>query len=312
MSAASNRYLCVRRDLRLILCAAALAPFARPVASQDAALQATPVAPARDAYPYVSRHGRIVFQSNRIGGSRIFLLDSIGGEPRHLETGGNAEVTPVWSPDGTRVLFVSTRAGNEDVYVINADGTGLRRLTDHPAYDSHPSWSPDGTRIVFCSTRGDGENDDLFVMNADGSGQTRLTDNGLTWDTFPSFSPDGRYILFRQLFRVRLDLGVTAVNSEIMRMNVDGTDLVNLSRDPWFDGWPSWSPDGRWIAFSSNRSDVYQIYVMRADGSDVRRVSTSEYVEVRPQWTPDGRHLLFNRERDGSVQLWRAPAPTGR
>jgi TolB protein len=303
----------VRRRARpwLAIVVGALLPVAG-MDAQGAQSGDVPVSPVRDLYPHLSRDGRIVFQSNRIGGTRIFLLDSIGGTPTLLETGGTAEVTPAWSPDASRVLFVSTRDGNEDVYVINADGTGLRRLTDHPAYDSHPSWSPDGTRIVFCSTRGDGENDDIYVMNADGSELIRLTDNGLRWDTFPSFSPDGRQILFRQLVRVRLDHGVTATNSEIMRMNADGTNLVNLSRDAWFDGWPSWSPDGQWIAFSSNRTDVYQIYVMRADGSDVRRVSRSDYVEVRPQWTPDGRSLVFNRERDGDVQLRRAPAPIPR
>ena len=265
-----------------------------------------PVAPARDLYPHVSRTGSIVFQSNRIGGTRIFLLDSIGAEPRHLPTGGEQEVTPVWSPDGNRILFVSTRNDNEDIYVINADGTGLRRLTDHPAYDSHPSWSPDGRTIVFCSTRGDGDNDDVYIMAADGSNLRRLTDNGLTWDTFPSFSPDGRRILFRRLPRVRLELDVTATNSEIMIMNADGTGPANLSRDPSFDGWPSWSPDGRRIAFSSNRTDVYQVFVMAADGSDVRVVAPSADVQVRPQWSPDGRWLIFNQERDGGVSLVRA------
>ena len=268
-----------------------------------------PVAAARDLYPHVSRDSRIVFQSNRLGGARIFVLDSIGAEPRLLPTGGRQEVTPVWSPDGRRIAFVSTRDGNEDIYVIEADGSGERRLTTHAAYDSHPSWSPDGTRIVFCSTRGDGENDDVYVMNADGSGLRRLTDNGLTWDTFPSFSPDGRRILFRQLFRVRLDLGVTAINSEIMAMNTDGTGITNLSRDPWFDGWPSWSPDGRQVAFSSNRSDVYQIYVMNADGSNVRRLSPGDLVQVRPQWSPDGSWIVYNEERGETVSLRRAPVP---
>lgn len=186
------------------------------VEAQQWPAAAVPVAPTSDAYPHVSRQGRIVFQSNRLGGSRLFVLDSVGAEPRLVVTGGRSEVTPVWSPDGRRILFVSTRDDNEDVYVINADGSGERRVTDHPGSDSHPSWSPDGSRIVFCSTRGDGENDDIYVMQGDGSGVRRLTDNGLTWDTFPSFSPDGSRILFRQMHRVRLEHGITAINSEIM------------------------------------------------------------------------------------------------
>jgi TolB protein len=268
-----------------------------------------PVAAVHDAYPSISSQGRVVFQSNRIGGSRLFIVDSLEGTPRLLPTGGDQEVTAVWSPSGEQVMFASTRGDTEDIYVVNFDGTGERRLTQHAASDSHPKWSPDGRRVVFCSTRGDGENDDIFVMNIDGTDVRRLTDNGLTWDTFPSFSPDGRKILFRQLYRIRLDLGITAINSEIMLMNTDGSGLTNLSRDAWFDGWPSWSPDGRRIAFSSNRSDVYQIYVMDADGRNVQVVAPSPYVQVRPQWAPDGRWVIFNQERDGGIQLMLAPVP---
>jgi Tol biopolymer transport system component len=268
------------------------------------------IAPVEDAYPHVAHDGRIVFQSNRLGGSRLFVLDSLDGTAWPLDTGGEQEVTPVWSPDGRRIVFASTRDDNEDVYVIRADGTGLQRLTTDPASDSHPSWSPDGRRIVFCSTRGDGDNDDVYVMNADGSDVRRLTDNGRTWDTFPSFSPDGTRILFRQLYRPRLDNDVTVINSEIMVMNADGTGVTNLSRNPWFDGWPSWSPDGTQVAFSSNRTDVYQIYVMDADGGNVRVVAPAPIVQVRPQWSPDGTWLIFNQEHDGAIHLVRAPVPT--
>lgn len=260
------------------------------------------VLPVSDAYPHVSRNGMIVFQSNRVGGSKLFTAMLDGAQLRQLTTGPGADVTPVWSPNGAQVVFASDRDGNEDVWIVNADGTGLRNLTRHPASDSHPSWSPDGQKILFCSTRGDGENDDIYVMSVNGSEAQRLTDNGLIWDTFPTFSPDGRKILFRRLLRQRTNEG-TLANSEIMVMNADGTGTVNLSKHPWFDGWPSWSPDGQRIAFSSNRSDPYQIYVMNADGSGLMQVVDSPYTDVRPQWLPHGRGLIFNREHNGHIEM---------
>jgi TolB protein len=283
-------------------------PAHRLEAQATAGTAPTPVLPVQDAYPHISREGLVVFQSNRVGGSKLFVARLDGGGLRQLTSGSGDDVTPVWSPDGTHVVFASDRDGDEEVWIVRADGTGLRSLTDHPASDSHPSWSPDGRQIVFCSTRGDGENDDIYVVNVDGSGLRRLTDNGLDWDTFPSFSRDGRKILFRRLLRARTAAG-TLANSEVMVMNSDGTGAVNLSQHVWFDGWPSWSPDGRRIAFSSNRSDAYQIYVMNADGSGIARVVDSPYTDVRPQWLPDGRGLVFNREHDGRIEILQARLP---
>lgn len=299
-------------SLRFALTATAVvfgAADAPALAAQEAgSATPAPVLPVQDVYPHVSREGLVVFQSNRVGGWKLFVARLDGRELRQLTSGPGADATPVWSPDGTQVVYASDRSGNDDIWVVHADGSGARNLTDHPASDSHPNWSPDARRIVFCSTRGDGQNDDIYVVDADGSHLRRLTDNGLDWDTFPSFSPDGRRILVRRLMRVRGSEG-TLTNSEIMVMNADGTGAVNLTRHPWFDGWPSWSPDGRRVAFSSNRSDPYQIYVMNADGSGLLRIVDSPYTDVRPQWLPDGRGIIFNREHDGRIEMLQVPAP---
>lgn len=296
--------------MRFAVSAAAIAIAASPALQAQATGRAAPVPvlPAQDAYPHVSRDGLVVFQSNRVGGWKLFVARLDGSELRQLTSGPGADATPIWSRDGKQIVYASDRGGNEDLWIVQADGTGLRNLTSHPASDSHPSWSPDGRQVVFSSTRGDGENDDIYVIDLNGSNLRRLTDNGLHWDTFPSFSPDGRRILFRRLLRERTSEG-TLANSEVLAMNTDGTGVVNLSRHPWFDGWPSWSPDGRQIAFSSNRTDAYQIYVMNADGSGMMQVVDSPYIDNRPQWLPDGSGLIFNREREGRIEMLQVQTP---
>lgn len=289
----------------------ALALFTTGAVAAEAPLRyaATPLLPLEDAYPHVSKDGLLVFQSTRLGGTKLFVSKLDGSGLRQLTQGASQDVTPKWSFDGRRVAYASTGAdGNEEIWVVNADGSGARNITNHPRGDSHPSWSPDGREIVFCSNRDDGKHDDVYVIGVDGKGLRRLTEGGDYDNTFPSFSPDGKTILFRRLLSHPLP-GGRLYNSEVWVMNADGTGERNLTNAPGFDGWPAWSPDGRRITFASNRSDTFQVYVMNADGTGVERAVESAVTDVRPQFLPDGSGIVFNREHDGRIELWMVALP---
>ena len=176
---------------------------------------------------------------------------------------------------------------------MNADGSDRRRLTDHPAGDFQPVFSPDGRRIAFVSLRTG--NFKIFVMNADGT-QERLLTKTPKWvgDASPSWSPDGRWIAFASS---RLKDG----NPEIFKMRPDGSRVTRLTFTDTAgeispdDGFPSWSPDGRSIVFSSTRAAAqHDLYVMGADGKNVRRLTTNpSFDDWAAKWSRDGRSIVF-------------------
>ena len=279
-----------------------------------AAGPAVSLSAVRDAYPNLSPDARtLVFHSNRNGHQAIWTAAADGLTPKLLFGGGPIGTdpgTPVWSPDGRQIAFAMKPAGATDeneseVYVMRSDGSGVRRLTNAPGDDSHPHWSADGKRIFFNSARAtpDLKADwtqqwiDIYSMAADGSNVRRHTDCRAVC-TYPVPSPDGRTIAHRKtLGSAGLSWAQEPVqrNSEVFITRLDGSSSTNLSDIPAYDGCHSWSPDGRWLVFASNRGqspNVGQIFAIRPDGRDLKQL-TQGLSKAQPSFSSDGKHLYF-------------------
>jgi tol-pal system beta propeller repeat protein TolB len=176
---------------------------------------------------------------------------------------------PAWSPDGKKLAFLRVQSGNPDIYTITVDGSGERRLTNDSAEDVDPAWSPDGKFIAFDSKRTG--RSQIFVMSADGSNQRRLTRDRFN-DQQPRWSPNGDRMVFTS-FRNR-DPNLRGIgNAEILTATLQGR-LRNLTHSTYWEGDPSWSPDGKSVAFAQRRDPgprgTFAIGVTSATGSQRR------------------------------------------
>jgi Tol biopolymer transport system component len=190
-------------------------------------------------------------QPGRKPGSQIYVVRVNGGEPVKV-TDQAPSYWHGWSPDGQTLVYCAEREGNYDVWAISAKGGKETRLTTDPGLDDGPEYSPDGAFIYFNSTRSGRMK--IWRMKPDGTGQEQVTFDDFN-DWFAHVSPDGKRLLFvsypptvpaaRHPRDQRVTIREQDVSSGTIRVVAHlygGQGTMNV---------PSWSPDGRSVAFVS-------------------------------------------------------------
>jgi TolB protein len=180
--------------------------------------------------------------------------------------------SPGWSPDGRSLALTLSKDGNPEIYVLTVATGVLQRLTRHAGIDTEPTWSPTGQQIAFVSDRPGQPR--IFVMDRDGGNVRQLTTGG--FHTQPRWSPKGDPLIYTQ----------RTGTHDLWAISPGGSSPRPLTNGQGDSQGAAWAPDGRHIAFQSNRNGRWQVFLMSVDGSTTTPVTQGTIEATSPSWSP--------------------------
>lgn len=241
----------------------------------------------------------IVASSKRSGDLRLWSFPLSGDEPIWLGIGAGKVIRPSFAREGRRIAFERVSVATE-IWELPFDDDGrvggiVSRIASSE-YDHEAHYSPDGERLAFVSNRSG--SDQVWVSGRDGNGAEPITDFDNAFVASPRWSPDGREVVLVAAPSGNTDLYAVDVASGAMRTLVDDAADERV---------PSWSADGRFVYFASNREDGWQVWRVSRDGRAPTRVTRNGGFLARE--SDDGATLYFAKY--GASGVWRRPVAAG-
>jgi Tol biopolymer transport system component len=238
-----------------------------------------------------TRDGTSLVYGDFVSGRRLWRVSIRGDEPpRQIEIAGFGATRPTIARRRDRLAF-SRQARHLDIYRFEG-GRPAEAVVASSFNDKLPHLSPDGSRLAFESTRGGGGSE-IWLAAADGSNPTQLTRGPGLWQGSPRWSPDGRRIAF--------DSYREDGQSDIWTVDAVGGSLRRLTSSPADHSSPTWSHDGRFVYFSSDRAGTATIWRVPAAGGPEEQVTHSG--GGRGEEAADGQTLFFQRATLGDLPL---------
>jgi len=255
---------------------------------------------------------RIAFDASWVGPRRIWVVDSQGHNPQQLTSDTSEAVThvrPRWSPDGARIVFQNIERTKFDVRIVDLTTGRTTWVTNDAVQDIDPVWSPSGQYIYFSSYRGGGINIWRVRISADGT-PARLPHQltiGAGQDVGLAVSRDGKRLAFSTL-RQNADIWRLPVSPETGKPTGAPQEVITTTRE---DSRGAWSPDGKMIAFNSDRTGEMNIWLYSLADRSSRQLTEGQGGDYQANWSPDGQRIAFFSSRAGTSDIWSVDVATG-
>lgn len=245
-----------------------------------------------------SRSLVVALQKERLPSLWTYRLTN--GQAEAVPGAGVPAMHPAISRDGGRLAYVSDTSA-QGLWEMEVPQPGRpasppRLITESTFVDNGPAYSPDGKSLAFYSTRSG--NHELWISSLDGKDVRQLTFRGMAFAGAPHWSPDGSLLVYDSRDRV----------SDVQIVPAAGGAVRRVTATPEEEAVPSFSRDGHWLYYASNRSGRMQVWKSRVDGSDARPFSSGEGFYAM-EWT-DG--FVYYSRRRLRPEIWRIPASGGR
>lgn len=197
------------------------------------------------------------------------------------------------------IAFESNDGGSTLIYSCKPDGSDLKRVHEYSIFEVDPCWNSDHTQIAFSSW----EDNNLYIYDLTNDQISIIIDTeGL--DYSPNFSPDSKSVVFVGSIIISHD----DADWEIFTVNIDGTNLKQLTNKNSSYSWPHYSPDGTIIIFSNNMNGYTKLYTMDTEGNNIVQISdNSDWEDLDGTFSPDGKKVVFQSDRSGNDDIWIMP-----